>query len=208
MKNMASVRMYKVNGTFNNKVFSTCPSVPKFHCTFGEPTMNQTEDMEMDARASQGGVSKQSLKLMGRVDHFEIDETMEEVYVKDDFGIYILYDCVLQDMKGVEDELVKICSYYINRAEVLQDVHTEKPAPAKDRLECLSDLLEYEASFHFKKVKLCMAHLECYEHIVDPLEQQRLMQIITDLMARRPRLNLQANYFRDSYAAESECLDN
>lgn len=39
MKNMASVRMYKQNGTFNNKVFSTCPSVPKFHCTFGEPTM-------------------------------------------------------------------------------------------------------------------------------------------------------------------------
>lgn len=39
MKNMASVRMFKMNGTFNNKVFSTCPSVPKFHCTFGEPTM-------------------------------------------------------------------------------------------------------------------------------------------------------------------------
>ena len=39
MKNMASVRMYKQNGTFNNKIFSTCPSVPKFHSTFGEPTM-------------------------------------------------------------------------------------------------------------------------------------------------------------------------
>lgn len=39
MRNMASVRMFKQNGTFNNKVFSTCPSVPKFHCTFGEPTM-------------------------------------------------------------------------------------------------------------------------------------------------------------------------
>lgn len=50
MKNMASVRMYKCNGYFNNKVFSTCPSVPKFHCTFGEPTMRQTEDMEMDAK--------------------------------------------------------------------------------------------------------------------------------------------------------------
>ena len=46
MKNMASVRMFKLNGTFNNKVFSTCPSVPKFHCTFGEPTMHQTQEME------------------------------------------------------------------------------------------------------------------------------------------------------------------
>ena len=35
-----------------------------------------------------------------------------------------------------------------------------------------------------------------------------LMQIITDIMSRRPRLNLQANYFTDSYAAEFECLEN
>lgn len=74
MKNMATIRMYKANGTFNNKVFSTCPSVPKFHCTFGEPTMRQTEDLEMDASKNQGGISKQSLKLMGRVDHIELDE--------------------------------------------------------------------------------------------------------------------------------------
>ena len=46
MKNMASLRMYKANGLFSNKVFSTCPSVPKFHCTFGEPTMRQTQEME------------------------------------------------------------------------------------------------------------------------------------------------------------------
>ena len=30
-------------------------------------------------------------------------------------------------MKGMEEELIKICSYYINKAEVLQDIHTEKP---------------------------------------------------------------------------------
>ena len=171
MRNMASVRMYKQNGTFNNKVFSTCPSVPRFHCTFGEPTMRQTEDIEMDLKKSQGGISKQSLKLMGRVDHIEIDETLEEVYVRDDFGVYILYDCVLQDMKGMEEELIKICSYFINKSEVLQDVHTEKPLPNKDRLQTLSDLLECEATFQFKKVKLCLSYLECYEHVVDPLEQ-------------------------------------
>ena len=34
------------------------------------------------------------------------------------------------------------------------------------------------------------------------------MQVLTDLMARRPRLNMQANYFKDSYAAEYVCLDN
>ena len=52
-----------------------------------------------------------------------------------------------------------------------------------------------------------MAYMECYEHIVDPLEQQRLMQVVTDIMARRPRLNLNGSYFKDAYAAENECLE-
>ena len=50
-------------------------------------------------------------------------------------------------------------------------------------------------------------YMECYEHMTDPLEQQKLMQIVTDISSRRPRLNLTANYFRDAYQAESECLD-
>jgi len=42
--------------------------------------------------------------------------------------------------------------------------------------------------------------------VCDPLEQQKLMQLITDLMSRRPRLNLNANYFVDAYDAEIICL--
>lgn len=49
-------------------------------------------------------------------------------------------------------------------------------------------------------------YLECYEHVCDPLEQQKLMQIITDIMARRPRLDLNASYFTDAYDAEITCL--
>jgi len=58
--------------------------------------MKETEDMEMDANKNRkGGLSVQALKLMGRIDHIELNEVLEEVYVKDDFGIYILYDCAL-----------------------------------------------------------------------------------------------------------------
>ena len=96
MNNMASMRQYKFNGIFNNQILSTCPSFPKFHCTFGEPTEKQTMDMEMDAdRQQSGGISEQSLKLMGRIDRVELDDAKEEVYIKDDFGVYLLYDCVL-----------------------------------------------------------------------------------------------------------------
>ena len=152
-------------------------------------------------------MSERSLSLMGRIDKVELNEEKEEVYIKDDFGVYIMYDCVLQDMKGIEDELIKIASHYISKSEVLQDVHAEKPQPCKDRLELLNDILMLESKFQYRKVKLVMAYMECYEHIVDPLEQQRLMQVVTDIMARRPRLNLNAAYFKDAYAAEIECLE-
>lgn len=48
--------------------------------------------------------------------------------------------------------------------------------------------------------------MEAYEHISDPLEQQRLIQVVVDLMAQRPRLNMTASYFTDSYEAEKLCL--
>ena len=108
---------------------------------------------------------------MGRIDKVELNEEKEEVYIKDDFGVYIMYDCVLQDMKGIEDKLIKIASHYISKSEVLQDVHAEKPQPCKDRLELIDDLLMLESRFQYRKVKLVMAYMECYEHIVDPLEQ-------------------------------------
>ena len=36
MKDMASVRMYKIEGCFNTKVFSTCPAYPKFHTAYDQ----------------------------------------------------------------------------------------------------------------------------------------------------------------------------
>jgi hypothetical protein len=31
------MKKFKYKGKFNNKVYSTCPIVPRFHATFGEP---------------------------------------------------------------------------------------------------------------------------------------------------------------------------
>jgi len=42
------------------------------------------------------------MKLLGRVDHIELDPIRKEVFVKDDFNIYILYECVLTDMQILE----------------------------------------------------------------------------------------------------------
>jgi len=57
--------------------------------------------------------------MLGRIDFIEINEGNEEVHVKDDTGIYVLYDCVVQDMKTVEDDTLKIGSYFLTQKEVL-----------------------------------------------------------------------------------------
>ena len=56
------------------------------------------------------------------------------------------------------------------------------------------------------KFNLIQVFMECYEHISDILEQQRIIQIIIDEMAKRPRINLKATHFKDSYITEIKCL--
>ena len=48
--------------------------------------------------------------------------------------------------------------------------------------------------------------LEVYENTCDPLEAVRLIQQISDVMAIRPRLNVEATYFNDSYRCEQNVI--
>lgn len=34
---LVDMKKFKFKGKFNNKIFSTCPIIPRFHATFGEP---------------------------------------------------------------------------------------------------------------------------------------------------------------------------
>jgi len=74
MKNMATLRGYKLNGQFNQQIRSTCPGFPKFHDTFGEATSYQSLAQEQDDEATQRGFSERAIKFMGRIDHIEIVE--------------------------------------------------------------------------------------------------------------------------------------
>ena len=75
-----------------------------------------------------------------------------------------------------------------------------------DRFEIAADLLKLELDFQFAKVKLVEKLLESYEHIYDPLESVRALQMIVDVMAQRPRINLEASLYTDSYEAETRLL--
>lgn len=49
--------------------------------------------------------------------------------------------------------------------------------------------------------------MEVYEHTYDIVEQQRLLQIIVDIMAKRPRLNVDSTHFIDSYKSDIKYID-
>jgi hypothetical protein len=75
-----------------------------------------------------------------------------------------------------------------------------------DRFGLLDQLLEMELKYQNAKVELLLVYMESYEHISDPVEQQRMLQIMVDLMAKRPRLNLNASHFNESYLVEIRCF--
>ena len=109
-------------------------------------------------------------------------------------------------MRNMETEILKICSFYINKNEPLLDNDLRNMYPVVDRLKILDEALHFENLFQEQKLQLVQAYLECYEHTSDILEQQRLIQAIVDQMALRPKLNLSGLSFKDSYQAEIACL--
>jgi hypothetical protein len=141
------MKQYKYKGKFCNKIYSTCPVVPRFHATFGEPVEFQPMNVEMERVGNTKHISDEGVRLLGRVDHHELNEKTKEVHVKDDFGVYVLYECAMQDMRDLEDEMLKIGSYYIAKHEYLVNTEIEKAYPLVDRMSLLEDLLKSELDF-------------------------------------------------------------
>ena len=83
-------------------------------------------NVEFERIGNSKHISDEGIRLLGRVDHVEIDIKKREVFIKDDFGIYILYDCAMEDMKNLEDELLKVGSYFIAKHEFLVNTEIEK----------------------------------------------------------------------------------
>lgn len=115
IQNQADLRWYKRHNLFNHQAFSTCPVNPKFHAAHGEPLVH----MPVAQEHFSASINENAVKLMARIDTIELDEQAQEVFVKDDFGIYILHDCVLEDLKSLEAELIKIGSFFIQKSECL-----------------------------------------------------------------------------------------
>ena len=161
---------------------------------------------ELEALKKSDHRKEEAKKLLGRIDDITFNEKCGVYLVKDDFGLHVMFDATFMDMRAMEQEALKICSFYINKQEPVIEQDFRNIYPTVDRLELLGDIFDCELQYQNTKVELVLSLMECYEHITDVLEQQRIIQMIIDLMALRPRLNLNSTHFKDSYKAEIESL--
>lgn len=65
-----------------------------------------------------------------------------------------MYDCTFADMRALEQELLKIMSYYINKLEPMQDVDLRNVFPAVDRFNLVREIVYYEQKFQYAKLQL------------------------------------------------------
>ena len=143
-------------------------------------------------------------ELYGRQDFFEYLEG--NIYVIDEYGEYIIYSQVENDVKELLFELLLLGSFYIDKYEVWSEDQGEN-FPVIDRDLLVNELLEEEVKFQEIKSKIINDYLEIYRHSIEHGQQLQIAQKISDLIALRPRLCLQASYFTQSYWAHVHALE-
>ena len=110
-------------------------------------SLAEEEEYEHENRAHMDMTAK---KFMGRQDFVEFNDN-EEILVKDDFGVYIMYDWVDTDLEMLRNELLLAGSYFIKRQEpMMNSEDIENMNPLIDRISTLEMLMKYESKFQYK----------------------------------------------------------
>jgi hypothetical protein len=142
---LIDIHKIRFNEKLQNFIFSTNPILPRFHSTFGEAIGRQEISAEMISNKNSDNKKDEGKKLLGRMDQIYFNEVLSMYMVKDDFGKHILFDCALLDMQLMEQEVLRIVSYYINKQEpVLAECDLRNTFPACDRFEILEQAFECE----------------------------------------------------------------
>jgi hypothetical protein len=117
-------------------------------------------------------------------------------------GVEIMYAAALADFETLEGELLRVGTHFIHREE------EKKSDVAVDRWAVLLQLYEQEADFLANKLKLFDCYLECYSHCMEARPSAALAQRMVDLMALRPRLDLDGSLasMAHAYRGESSVL--
>ena len=99
---LMDINQYRFNGRLQNYLHSTCPIIPKFHATYGQPIERQEISQDLDNGRDTDRQKQESRKLIGRIDSIYKHEDSQLNLVMDDFGIHVLYDAAFVDMRSIE----------------------------------------------------------------------------------------------------------
>ena len=66
-----------------------------------------------------------------------------------------MYDCTFADMRVLEQELIRIMSYYINKIEPMMETDLRNVFPVVDRFNLVKDIIICEDKFSRAKLELC-----------------------------------------------------
>jgi hypothetical protein len=81
--------------------------------TFNRPRLYE----ELSKELERGELSTHTLLKRAEnqmQDKWEIDEDTKEITVYDEFGVKVVYQETLNDMLEIEEELIKVGTFYIN----------------------------------------------------------------------------------------------
>ena len=62
----------------------------------------------------------------------------------DDFGVNVMYDTAFGDMRAIEQEMLKIVSFYINKIEPIAEVDLRNIFPSVDRFQVINEIIDCE----------------------------------------------------------------
>ncbi|KAK6489965.1 hypothetical protein HHUSO_G6922 [Huso huso] len=157
------------------------------------------------------------------VENYDDFYTTEDSYIhtQDQRGVYIMYDEAVKDLQELENVLLLVASQYIEKdkghkanrqshsSACLQAPGTNLNVWAHvdvDRFAVLLELWTCEVAFLKNKQQLLDCYFEAYQHVLDHEERFALAQVITDIMHKRPRLEISSQYFVTAYEEECVCL--
>ncbi len=129
-------------------MLSTCPILPPYHSKHGEPLDDKflQPDFTDFKSTSKTHITNKSTYLLTRMDTYKVDNETKEIFVVDDYGMNLMFDCSLDDMITLDKELLKISTYYVKKVEAEFDFRTQQ-FPLVDRFQVLEDLYDYEFEY-------------------------------------------------------------
>ena len=103
-KDPISLKGYKFNKLFNPALNSTCPSLPRFHTTFGRPSLYEEVSQELERKGNDVSAWRQEARpIVAYKDRLifkqdKSDPLKSEIAVLEEHGLRIVFEETLHDV--------------------------------------------------------------------------------------------------------------